>query len=104
MASGSLRAAAAEGGLWKSFAAIGRQEGLSGFWRGNLPQARGAPPFVEAAAALLPPAPLTLAPTPAPNLKICIMSPTISGMPELPAPTTRPLQSVEVQYPQRQLA
>ncbi len=38
MAGGSLRAAAREGGLLKSFAAIWRQEGILGYWRGNLPQ------------------------------------------------------------------
>lgn len=38
MATGNLRAAAAQGGLWRSFVAIGRQEGIKGYWRGNIPQ------------------------------------------------------------------
>lgn len=38
MVGGSLQTAAREGGLLKSFAAIYRQEGLMGYWRGNLPQ------------------------------------------------------------------
>lgn len=45
MARGRLRAAAAEGGLWKSFVAIGRQEGVKGYWRGNLPQVLRVLPY-----------------------------------------------------------
>ncbi len=39
MATGNIRAAAAGGGLVDSFMAIGRQEGVRGYWRGNIPQA-----------------------------------------------------------------
>ena len=35
-----VRAAAATGGVWRSLVAIGREEGLRGYWRGNVPQAR----------------------------------------------------------------
>jgi hypothetical protein len=33
-----VRAAAASGGVWKSLVAIGKAEGLRGYWRGNAPQ------------------------------------------------------------------
>ena len=38
LATGSVKAAAKGGGLVESFLAIGRQEGLMGYWRGNVPQ------------------------------------------------------------------
>ena len=38
LATGSVKAAAKGGGLVESFLAIGRQEGLTGYWRGNVPQ------------------------------------------------------------------
>lgn len=38
LATGSVKAAARGGGLVDSFLAIGRQEGLRGYWRGNVPQ------------------------------------------------------------------
>lgn len=38
LATGSVKAAARGGGLVESFLAIGRQEGLTGYWRGNIPQ------------------------------------------------------------------
>ena len=40
LATGSVKAAAKGGGLVESFLAIGRQEGLMGYWRGNIPQVR----------------------------------------------------------------
>lgn len=33
-----VRRAAASGGVWKSLVAIGKAEGLGGYWRGNFPQ------------------------------------------------------------------
>jgi len=33
-----VRAAAATGGVWRSLVAIGKEEGLRGYWRGNVPQ------------------------------------------------------------------
>lgn len=38
---GAVAAAAAKGNLVQSLIAIGRQEGLLGYWKGNLPQVRG---------------------------------------------------------------
>ena len=35
---GSLRAAAKEGNVISALLAIGRQEGIRGYWKGNLPQ------------------------------------------------------------------
>ncbi len=37
---GAVRAAAKSGGVWAALAAIGREEGLRGYWKGNIPQAR----------------------------------------------------------------
>ena len=36
-----MRAAAATGGVWRSLVAIGKEEGLRGYWRGNVPQVLG---------------------------------------------------------------
>lgn len=38
---GAIAAAASKGNLLQAFLAIGREEGLMGYWKGNLPQARG---------------------------------------------------------------
>jgi hypothetical protein len=38
---GAVAAAAAKGNLIQSLIAIGKQEGLLGYWKGNLPQVRG---------------------------------------------------------------
>jgi hypothetical protein len=38
---GAVSKAAAEGNLIKSLIAIGKQEGLTGYWKGNLAQVRG---------------------------------------------------------------
>ena len=36
---GAIGAAAASGNLLKALAAVGKQEGIAGYWKGNLPQA-----------------------------------------------------------------
>ena len=38
MTSAGVRAAAASGGVIDAFVAIGRHEGIRGYWKGNLPQ------------------------------------------------------------------
>lgn len=38
---GAIGAAAAKGNLLQAFLAIGREEGIMGYWKGNLPQVGG---------------------------------------------------------------
>lgn len=42
MQGGAIAAAASKGNLLQAFLAIGREEGILGYWKGNLPQASGA--------------------------------------------------------------
>ena len=63
---GAVAAAAQQGNLVKAFLAIGKQEGVRGYWKGNLPQARRplasrAAPAPHAARSLARPAQLSVA-------------------------------------------
>lgn len=37
---GAVRHAVRKGGVWKALVAIGRTEGIKGYWKGNLPQVK----------------------------------------------------------------
>lgn len=40
---GAIGAAASQGNLLKAFLAIGKEEGIMGYWKGNLPQVGATP-------------------------------------------------------------
>lgn len=41
---GAIKAAARGGGVWDALVVIGREEGLLGYWKGNVPQVRMSSP------------------------------------------------------------
>jgi solute carrier family 25 (mitochondrial phosphate transporter), member 23/24/25/41 len=48
MLAGAVREAAQQGSIFKAFVAIGRQDGIRGYWRGNLPQVLRVIPYSAA--------------------------------------------------------